>query len=299
MCPTVALLDLVSILQVPSMPGKHWTDDSGWVMSNCISSQIVSYLQSAVAGANFISLSCDEVTAKDSCGFLGIHLYRMNNWRREPMFLDLPQVLQNCDAAYVSELAHTSMIAVAAMSPIAIQSKLVCCACDGASVMQGSHSGFITRMITNHAPYCLPMHCMSHRTNLVAGVMDKNPLVCKVKTVVHSAYNYYARSVARRNQYNEHAKQLGLPNHKLMRDCETRFISLACPMERLLQQYPVVVQHLSRDRMVEAVADGVYNQLLEMDALLGCAILLPLMEELRAINKLSQSRYCAYALFNV
>jgi hypothetical protein len=57
---------LLSFLKVPSFPRSHWSDNSGWIMSEFMYSQVKDKIRSTIAASNFFALSADEATACDN-----------------------------------------------------------------------------------------------------------------------------------------------------------------------------------------------------------------------------------------
>ena len=64
-------------------------------------------------------------------------------------------------------------------------------AADGASVLQSQSSGLIKRVQQQAAPYAQPMHCMAHRVDLCAGVLDRHALIEVAAMLVSGTYSFY------------------------------------------------------------------------------------------------------------
>jgi hypothetical protein len=45
---------------------KHWSYGSGWEMADYMFKQVLKQIQTIIGGANFLSLSVDEVTVVDN-----------------------------------------------------------------------------------------------------------------------------------------------------------------------------------------------------------------------------------------
>jgi hypothetical protein len=58
--------DLFRVLNVPHLPRKHWSEPAGWEIAHAIAYMISDKIKEALSGANYIAISCDEVTTVDN-----------------------------------------------------------------------------------------------------------------------------------------------------------------------------------------------------------------------------------------
>ena len=115
---------------------------------------------------------------------------------------------------------------VAQLSP-----HLVKVAAAGASVLQGQSSGLIKRAQQESAPYAQPMHCMVHRLDLCAGVLDRHSLIVVAAKLVSGTYSFYCRSSVRKDGLMHAQIKDDLPKHQILHTVETRCISHYAPMQ--------------------------------------------------------------------
>ena len=87
-----ALLRLLTFLGVPNLPKRHWSDNPGWGLAECMWSQVQLKTKAVMAKARFFSVTCDEVTTLDTHSWISIHGYVCDNWKRKPLLLSLERV---------------------------------------------------------------------------------------------------------------------------------------------------------------------------------------------------------------
>ena len=114
-----------------------------------------------------------------------LHVYFLEDWERQSMFVALPRALHTLGDGLGLTVAHLSQ-------------RLVMVAADGASVLQGKSSGLIMRVQQQAAPYAQPMHCMAHRVDLGAGVLDRHSLMEGAEKLVSSTANFTPAAVCAR-----------------------------------------------------------------------------------------------------
>ena len=71
-------------------------------------------------------------------------------------------------------------------------------------------------------PSTQPFHCVAHRTNLAAAVLDDNAVVAKVVHTVQSCHNYFAHSPKNVDLLKEMAVEAGTPGRAMQRIVSTR-----------------------------------------------------------------------------
>jgi hypothetical protein len=58
----------------------------------------------AVKAANFISISCDEVTSVDNKSWLSLHAYIIKEWSQIPILLSLERMVEGADAGNLTRV---------------------------------------------------------------------------------------------------------------------------------------------------------------------------------------------------
>ncbi|KAG2497552.1 hypothetical protein HYH03_004299 [Edaphochlamys debaryana] len=187
--------------KVPDIPDWHWTDDSGWLLAESLNDALVVELQARVKRSEFISISLDDSTDISNKSFLAVHVYFMNGWEREAVFVDLAELREAPDAAYLSRILLSTLRSRLGLSARELASKTVGIGADGAGVMSGERTGVLRRMVDEPTPFALPIWDMAHRTNLAAGVLDTCPVVSKLDNLVSSAHSYHSTSAKRQSAF--------------------------------------------------------------------------------------------------
>jgi hypothetical protein len=177
------------------------------------------------------------------------------------------------------------------MDPLMITKKLVCVGADGASVMQGKRNGLCVRLQLSASPYMLSIHCMAHRMNLAFKIVRKFPSVSKVEYLVREAYAYFSRSP---KQFSEFKKFVdGLTNgNKLLKDVDTRWISLNGPAQRLFSEYQSLVGVMYEHRFSVDKSQDILFRLTDIETLLTLVGILPMLDEMNVLMKCLKVTQC-------
>jgi hypothetical protein len=128
---------------------------------------------------------------------MSVHAYVLDGWRRTPLFLDLAKVTCAPNAANLTELIVSILQERGGLDSEQLARKCVGGASDGAAVLQGAHSGVMTRLADEFAPFIESMHCSAHRFSLAAGVLDKVVFIGDLRQLMQNAAAYFARSSKR------------------------------------------------------------------------------------------------------
>lgn len=277
------------LLEVQRCPRKHWSDNAGWEIVECMDSILKKNIVEKIQRANYFSVSLDEVTANDLTQWLGMHIYVVVNCERVPLYLCMQKFDNSSNANVITEMVIRALHTHGGLSREDIAKKCVCVGCDGASVLQGCRSGVCMQLELSYAPFMVGIHCMAHRTNLAGRILSDVQLVSKIEALVHSTYTYFARSPKRWNEFKMEAegKTNGL---RLLRDVETRWISLYKPCLRLFKEYISLVAKMDKDVAGNADALSLYESLTSLHVILGLPCILPMLEEMNALIKVSQLR---------
>jgi hypothetical protein len=239
---------------------------------------------------DFLGASPDE-----SEGHMSIHMYLVDEqFERRHVFIGLPKIHGKPDGVNLSKLFIDTLSEKASLSKTDLCHKLVAIAADGACVLQGQLSGLIVRGVGECAPHAVDIWCAAHRLNLGAKDFGKQSMVVSVGGVVTGCQGFFSRSDYRCDLLNDTQELLGMPTNKLLRDIVTRWLSQAAPWRRHIEQYSALlvffdsVQTMLLD--AAAHAQGLHNQLTDLDNYLSLLLLQPLMDELESTVKLLQSR---------
>jgi len=117
---------------------------------------------------------------------------------------------------------------------IPYKKNLVGFAADGASAMFGTkHS--VKVLFEKDIPYLYSMKCICHSLALVASYATKK-IPDSVEKLVREIYTYFMYSFKRQSEYHQFQIFCELRPHKILKPCQTRWLSLHSCIKRILEQ---------------------------------------------------------------
>uniref|UniRef100_UPI00358E6B22 uncharacterized protein isoform X4 n=1 Tax=Myxine glutinosa TaxID=7769 RepID=UPI00358E6B22 len=117
--------------------------------------------------------------------------------------------------------------------------KVIGYASDGENLMQGAKNSLLTRM-EEAAPNLFVLKCYCHTFHLVAEHASK-VLSKTADQLIHDVYNYFKMSPNRQKSYAEFQKFVDVDTHRILKPCQTRWLSVAQCVTRILEQWPALV----------------------------------------------------------
>jgi hypothetical protein len=60
---------------------KHWSNQSGWEMADCMCEHVLKKIKLLLLGQAFLSLNTNEVIIVDNQSWLLVHVYVMHAWK--------------------------------------------------------------------------------------------------------------------------------------------------------------------------------------------------------------------------
>ncbi|KAH9296664.1 hypothetical protein KI387_044244 [Taxus chinensis] len=197
-------------------------------------------------------------------------------------------MVENCNAENLYKIVVSHLKDVAGMTDYEIATKLVCVGADGASVMQGHRTGLCVRLQTTVAPYMLPIHCMAHRMNLAYKMVSNHENVAKLEDLIRELHAYMSSSPKRFLEFQKFA--IGITDgKKLLKDVETRWISLYEPACRVREEYPSLVGFMHKYHHEVDRARDLFR-LTDLETLLTLVGILPMLKEINTLMKHAQGR---------
>ena len=85
---------LYEFLIVPNFPRVHWLDNLGWIMVDFMYAEVKISISKVLVGANYVALTCDEVSTIDHRSWISIHAYVVQNWSCVPCLISLEKVVE-------------------------------------------------------------------------------------------------------------------------------------------------------------------------------------------------------------
>ena len=117
---------------------------------------------------------------------------------------------------------------------------------DNCGVMKGKKNSVLSR-IKEKQPAVFDMGCITHLANLccVAGV---KALPLPINDFLVDIYYHFHHSSKRKEEFKEYEEFTGVDHAKILKHCETRWLSLERCVNRTLQQWPALKSYfLSHD----------------------------------------------------
>ena len=85
---------LFESLKLKNNPHHHWSDNSGWAMTEAIERVVMKRTKEVMHVANFFSLSYDEVTSVGSHSWISVPGYVVIDWKRTHVLLTLEKIIE-------------------------------------------------------------------------------------------------------------------------------------------------------------------------------------------------------------
>ena len=255
-------------------------------------------MKSIVKSARIISISAEEVTAIDHTGWIGVHVYTMENWERIPHLLHLSQVTEGGRVDHLTSVIIHSLMGEGGLSRSELASKLLCFGSDNVSTFQGSKTGVSTQICEKWAPFSLGMGCCGHRVNLCVQTLSNFPMVSRLESFLQSLYSYFCRSNKRHVELQKLANLMETKGNKILRNNTTRWISMRSPARRALEEYKTLVVKTGMDMTSVpgeknkdvAAASNNFELLVDLELLLSLAVFQPLLTTVHCLIKFAQAQ---------
>lgn len=239
--------ELYDFLQMPNNPRKHWSDNGGWDMAECMYAQVRKAIQQAVSSANFIALTADEVTTNDNGNWISIHVYVVKNFVRIPYLLSLQKIVDGTGSDNLTSLLLKALETEGGLVGDDVSSKLLCFGADGVAAFHGVHKGVTRQMQLGVAPFLIGVHCHAHRLQLAVKTLSDMLCMQSIEKVLAKTYNYFAHSPKRHHEFVKLAEVMETKGVRLLKNVKTRWVSMIEPLRRLLAQYRLVMAKMIED----------------------------------------------------
>ena len=149
---------LYDFLNVPNIPRMHWSDNSGWIMDEFMYAKVRTSISRVFVGANYVALTCDEVSTIDNGSWISIHAYVVQNWSRVPFLISLEKVVEGGGSNNLTQVIIDALMGAAKMERFALSKTLLCFVAHGVSTFQGLKTGVPQQNQSKYAPFALGVH---------------------------------------------------------------------------------------------------------------------------------------------
>jgi hypothetical protein len=278
------LQDFIEYVNGEALSQHHNSAKSGWAFAEAIDEELILQLRAEIRACRFFSVSVDE-----SEHFMSVELYfYIPNTGTVNRFVKLSKCA-GLDAYSLKEQLIAALREVLSLSVREISQRLVGTGCDGCSVMLGSQTGMVKQVTEDVAPFNVPVHCTSHRIALVSLVLKDSNLYNRVENMLKMAYNYSSRSHKRKEELVQVIEQLNMDVLQLLQVHQIRWLSVDGVLERFVQLWPALLEFYDQHgNDGEPVAQFIYNEMCDVEVLLGCHALVVALNEMNRLTKFTQ-----------
>ena len=138
--------DVLSFLDCPLIPFKHWSVSTGWGIAECLQFVVQNQIKVALAQCEFFSLTCDEVITVVCQTWISIHVYVVNEFVCVPMLLTLERVTVGAGSYNLTTVLVEALQQLGGLTLEQIREKLLCFGADGAAVFHGIKGGVTVQL---------------------------------------------------------------------------------------------------------------------------------------------------------
>ena len=109
--------------------------------------------------------------------------------------------------------------------------------------MFGQHNSVVSRFQQAAAvPSIFILRCICHSAHLCAShACEKLP--CTAEDIIHDIYNYFSHSAKRQAEFKDFQYFAEVEPHRLLRPCQTRWLSLHACVHRLIEQWNALIHY--------------------------------------------------------
>lgn len=255
---------------------------SAWHFAEVIDEQLLEELVMELQQVSYFATSVDE-----SDGYLDVAIYYwLPGVGRCTRFV----LLKRLDGLSAEELERQFLEVLTSklgMTYERMRSSFVASSTDGAAVMTGAVSGLSTRLQSKF-PFVEGVNCASHRMALAGKVLKDNRIYRRIESLLHSVYNFFGRSGKRRDELAYVQRMHDLPALKVLRVHDIRWLSVEGVLDQFLDNYEASLIYFAEQAKTEADALFVFNELCDLEVILGSQAIAVILGDLQYFMKTSQ-----------
>ena len=286
--------DILSFLDCPLIPFKHWSVSTGWGIAECLQSVVQNRVKAALAKCDFFSLTCNEVTTVDCQTWISIHVYVVKDFVHVPMLLTLERVIGGVGSDNLTTVLVEALQQLGGLTLEQIRDKLLCFGADGAAVFHGVRGGVTVQLQREFSPFLLAVHCSNHKTNLAMHVVSKTAIVSKGESLLSALHTYFSKSPKKCLEFSKLVEIMETKGLKILKHCKTRWVGMLAPLKRVLSEWRLLIVKMALDSPRHPPSRALYDLLADVDSLLAMAYM---FEAVQSLNKFGQSHDVALCNF--
>lgn len=182
---------------------------------------------------NKFSLIVDESTDRSTTKHLALIARTAINFKVKDNFLGLLKV----SSSTASDL-HNDLVSFFEEKNIPFKENMIGFAADGTNSMFGQHHS-LSKLLSDDIPDLFLMKCICHSFHLCASYACKE-LPRNIEDFAREVYTFIQNSPKRIAAFQEFQAFVNVKPHKLLKPCQTRWLSLMQVVKRLLEQLPAL-----------------------------------------------------------
>ena len=206
------------------------------IVKNALAPYFHQELVQKLRGSHF-SLIIDETTDVSSHKELAVVTRQYDGSKTVKCSLyDLLEVT-HCDA----ENLFKALVSAFERDSIPFENNIIGFAADTTNVMFGDHNSVASRL-KDKIPNIFLMRCICHSAHLCASyACEKLPRTAE--ELLRDVYNYFCHSAKRQAEYALFQYFAEVEPHKMLRPCQTRWLSLHSCVSRFIEQWDTLVEY--------------------------------------------------------
>lgn len=218
--------------------------------TDLVNSKIGPFAQDLLADIlknNFFSIIIDETTdiSTTKCLVIVVRYFSQTEKKVIDSFFGLIELsLATADAIFQAVINIFKRFDIPITNIIGFSS-------DNASVMMGHLNGVKAKFM-EILPNIFVMGCLSHSLHLCASKACAS-LPNEIEDFSRNIYNYFAHSAKRQHEFKEFQQFVEAEPHKLLRPCQTRWLSLEAVVNRILEQWDALIVYFQHESLVDNV----------------------------------------------
>jgi len=159
--------------------------------------------------------------------------------------------------------------------------EVVCFSVDGVATFQGIKIGVGTQLRRKSSPFCILVHWVAHKTNLIALTLLDLFIIVKTEALLVGVYKYFNHSPKRNlERFEVMAKVMETKHFKILCNIKTKWINMVVPSKVVLEEFKTLLVKMAKDVVVNENTTINYELLCDIEIVLGFTYLLPMLEAL-------------------
>lgn len=160
---------------------------------------------------------------------------------------------------------------------------------DGASVMTGKTGG-VVKLLRDHSPALIGVHCAAHRTALAASQAAKHvPEMEAYQRTIMNIFRYFNNSALRSNRLRAIQALLNMPELKFAEVHSVRWLSMHQAVQIIYRTFPALVMTLEREAILEPAAKGILHEVTQFKFIALTHLMLDILPFMMRLSKKFQA----------